>query len=290
MIRATLLFLCLSLWPMAARAADPGSVWLVESATTRLYLCGTIHLLRKDDYPLPTSYDRAYEDSQRLVFELPPGSARDPALGMKMMEAGTLKDGRELNDLLTPVTVKALQNWARDHGMPRSSFKTLRPWLTALTISMTEYLATGADSSKGVDITFEEKARIDGKPGEGLESVDKQVSLFADLTDQEQVELLEQTLAEVETLPETFEIMIKAWREGDVDSLFSMLNKEAAKYPHLMAKFLTDRNEAWIKPLKRLLGGTEHVMVLVGTGHLGGPKGVIELLRKQGFRVRQVKE
>ena len=40
-------------------AASP--VWLVESGQNRLFLAGTIHVLRASDYPLPEAFETAYK-------------------------------------------------------------------------------------------------------------------------------------------------------------------------------------------------------------------------------------
>lgn len=268
------------------KPTDTGSVWLVESNTTRLYLCGTIHLLRAKDYPLPAAYDAAYADSQRLVFELPPGSGKGPELATLMAKAGTIGDGRSLFDLVDEKTGRDFKAWAKNRGINVDLLSSFRPWFAALTIAATEYQAAGADATRGVDTFFEAKAAKDGKPGEGLETVQQQIALFSGLSEVQQAELLTQTLAEIGALSGQFEDMVTAWRSGDINQLNHMLFEEAEKYPDLMDLFLYRRNESWIAPLEKLLAGQEKVMVLVGAGHLGGEKGVIELLQKKGYRTR----
>ena len=55
--------------------AGNGSVWVVDSDHGgRLFICGTIHILREDDYPLAPGYEAAYMFSDKLVLELPPGT------------------------------------------------------------------------------------------------------------------------------------------------------------------------------------------------------------------------
>ena len=273
--------------PVATSEAK-GSVWVVESPTTKLYLCGTIHLLRSSDFPLAPAYEVAYNDSQRLVYELPPGTSRDPKLATKMAAAGTFEQGKTLTSAVSPETLTALNEWSKSRQFNASMLDQFRPWMAALTISMVEYRALGADPNLGVDQVFEQRAEKDHKPGEGLETMDMQLGLFSDLTADEQKELLEQTLAEVRTLPDTFAKMIASWRDGDADALHQMLFEEAEKYPVLLDKFLTQRNARWIKQLEGYLAGKEHVMVLVGTGHLGGKGGVIELLQAEGYSVKRV--
>ena len=266
-----------------------GSVWKVESPTTRVYLCGTIHLLRKQDYPLPASYETAYKDSQKLVFELPPGSQSDPNLGQLMQEAGSFPEGQDLLSKIPPSIWNALNDWCTKNRANADAFKGFRPWLAALTVAATEYAALGAVPGRGVDSVYEERMTKDGKTGEGLESVELQIGLFSKLNDNQQRQLLEQTLAEVKSLPKQFERMITAWRTGDVDGLNQMMFEEAKNYPDLMDIFLIQRNASWISRLEEHLAGKEHVMVLVGAGHLGGETGLLSLLKAKGYKVEKVR-
>ena len=278
------------LTPVCADQVPPnGSVWRVESATTSLYLCGTIHLLRESDYPLPSSYETAYKDSHRLVFELPPGSQSDPKLAARMRDAGSYPEGTQLTDKIKPQTWRAFGDWCQKQGVGADGFKQMRPWLAALTVAATEYAAVGAAPDRGVDSVFEERMRKDGKPGDGLETVNFQIGLFGKLSEAQQEQLLEQTLTEVKSLPDQFERMIADWRTGDVEDLHKMMFAEAKNYPELMDIFLNKRNASWISRLEGYLGKTEHVMVLVGAGHLGGDTGVIALLKAKGSKVQQVK-
>jgi len=266
--------------------ADAGSVWVVESRSTRLFLCGTIHLLRAQDYPLPASYDSAYEASQKLVFELPPGAEKGAQLAKQMADAGRIRDGRSLFDMVDQATADATRNWARKRGVSMDLMRAFQPWFAALTVAATEYQAAGAEPGRGVDIYFEKKAAQDAKPGEGLESVQQQIELFSKLPEALQAELLSQTLAEVEALSGQFGDMVAAWRSGDIEALNKLLFEEAERYPDLMNVFLFHRNEAWMSRLEQHLAGNENVMVLVGAGHLGGERGLIELLRRRGYQVR----
>ena len=272
----------------AVSSPGAGSVWVVVSATTRLYLCGTIHLLRPTDYPLPDVYEKAYADSQRLVFELPPGVSHDPQLAVKMRTAGSYPEGATLSAKVKPAVWEALEAWGKTRGLPPSMFNPFRPWFAALTVSATEYSLLGADPDRGVDRFFEKRATKDGKPGEGLETLELQIGLFTSLSEEHQEELLEQTLAEVRTLPDQFERMIASWRVGDADALHQMLFEEAEKYPELLDAFLTQRNARWIQQLEAYLAGKDHVMILVGTGHLGGKEGVLHLLQSKGYKVTKL--
>ena len=267
-------------------AKPVGCVWRVESPTNRIYLCGTIHLLRSADYPLAETYEEAYKDSKRLMFELPPGSGE--GLGATMTAAARASGGKTLFDLVDADTGKAFRSWAEKRGINADNLAPFKPWFAAITIAAAEYQAAGAEANRGVDTFFEQKAARDGKPGSGLETVKSQIDLFANLSNEQQAELLKQTLTEVEKLGDMFDEMVTSWKKGDVESLTKMLFDEAEKHPELMDVFIHKRNQAWIPALEAALGEREPVMVLVGSGHLGGEGGVVKLLEKKGYKTTQL--
>ncbi len=278
----------------AAFVADgggDGSVWIVDGPNGgRLFLCGTIHILREKDYPLAPAYEAAYMYSNKLVLELPPGAASGSELTSRMSQLGLYPANASLESNVSKETWDTVKKWAAKHGLEASSLNRFRPWFVALMITSIEYAALGAKPDKGVDTFFEERAKQDNKPAEGLETVEFQIQLFASLSEKQQRELLEQTLGEISSVEVEFEKMIKAWKYGQLDELKEMLFREAEKYPDLMNLFLTERNHSWMDRLEQMLKRGEKVMVLVGTGHFTSDTGLIELFRKRGYRVRHYRE
>lgn len=275
----------------AAEAGPAGSVWVVDSASGgRLYLCGTIHILRAEDYPLAPAYEAAYASSKRLIFELPPGAGSGAGTAARMKELGAMPAGMKLESAVGAEIWESVKHWCSARGVPAFTMSGLRPWFVSLMITNTEYSALGASPSMGVDQHFEKRAKRDGKPAEGLETLEFQLQLFAGLSPELQKAMLEQTLAEVSTLAEEYEKMITAWKHGRLDDLHAMLFREAAKYPELMEIFLAARNRQWMTRMEELLTLPDASMVLVGTGHFTAETGLIELLRKNGHTVRHYSE
>lgn len=268
--------------------AGKSSVWRVEKNGKELYLAGTIHLLREQDHPLPAAFEEAYRASRRMIFELPPGSDDDAMTAHRMQEMGTYGPGGELAQDISVETMKLLEAWAQRRGQPLEAFAKMRPWMLALTIAAVEYQLIGAEARRGVDNYFEKRAKQDGKPGSGLETVEFQLGIFAGLSKALQEELLLQTLKEAEAISRDFEALLHAWREGDAEKLQAFLFRDAEKYPELTEAFLVRRNRQWVAPLLQALEGGETAMALVGAGHLGGKHGLIALLEAQGCRVQPV--
>jgi hypothetical protein len=270
-------------------AEDKGCVWVAESAQGgQVFLCGTIHLLRESDYPLPVAYEKAYAAAEELVFELPPGSSESPELSQRMQELGMLPAEEALQKLISAEDWKRVTDWSKRRGVDVAVVDRMRPWYASLLMVATEYAALGAAADRGVDQFFEERSKKDGKAGSGLETVEQQLALFSGMTGEQEREVLEQTLAEMESVEAEYENMIRAWKLGDLEALQELLFREAERYPDLMESFLNARNRAWVPVLAKVLERGGKAMVLVGAGHLGGEQGVIALLRGKGYEVRRV--
>lgn len=261
---------------------------MAEKDGRHIYFAGTIHLLRDKDYPLPAVYERAYADSTKLVFELPPDSDGNAEIARKMQALGTYPPGDNLRKHLPPDTMKKVIEWADKKRLPQATLLQMRPWFLALTMAAVEYQSLGAKPDHGVDTHYEARAKKDGKKGEGLETVDFQLGIFSNLNETLQEELLRQTFSEAETLTQDFQYLINAWRSGDADKLQEFLFRDADKYPELMEQFLIKRNKSWVPTLMGYLEKGEKVMVLVGAGHLGGKHGVLEMLKEKGCTITQV--
>ena len=270
------------------KTTGPSCVWEVELGGNRIYLAGTIHLLREKDYPLPDVFEEAYKNSSKLIFELPPDSEGNGEVVQRMRKLGAYPASEDLGSHLSPEAYKRVMAWADKNDFPTETIRHFRPWFLSLTIAAVEYQRLGATPDHGLDTYFEKRAATDDKAGAGLESVEYQLTLFTGLPEKLQEALLVQTLDEVETMQKDFEDLLGAWRSGDMEALQKFLFRDADKFPELMEVFLNKRNKAWVGPLEKYLKNGEHIMVLVGAGHLGGKNGLLELLKQKGCTVRQL--
>jgi uncharacterized protein YbaP (TraB family) len=62
------------------------------------------------------------------------------------------------------------------------------------------------------------------------------------------------------------------------------------KYPQLYRHINVERNDNWMPALRARLDadGSDDTLVVVGALHLLGPDGVVEKLRKAGYRVERI--
>jgi pheromone shutdown protein TraB len=55
--------------------------------------------------------------------------------------------------------------------------------------------------------------------------------------------------------------------------------------PVIYKRMVTDRSRNWLPKVEELAQGKENAIVIVGAGHLVGAEGVVELLKKKGFKI-----
>jgi len=121
-----------------------------------------------------------------------------------------------------------------------------------------------------------------------LETVDFQIGLLTMFTKEESEFLVKSTLQEIETTSKEFKAITAAWKTGDASSLAKLLNEGAEKFPVIFKRLITNRNQDWVPKIQTLLNGGKNAVVIVGAGHLVGTEGVVELLKKKGFKVTQL--
>lgn len=269
------------------------AIWKVSDADNSLYLLGSFHALRSDDYPLSQAVDSAYADAEKLVFELPPQQMQSPDLALKMQKAGALPAGVTLQSLLPKELADKLDLWLKANpSVPATLFVNAEPWFAALLISQVEMDRHGFNPKFGLDNHFMSLADNSGKPVAGLEQPSEQIDLFDSMEMSVQLQLLRESLQSPESADSELRQLHQAWKVGDVGKLEELTTKDfQSRYPELYQRINTDRNQAWLPKLKAMLdsGSSDDVLVVVGALHLLGPDGVVKGLQNEGYKVERIK-
>lgn len=261
--------------------------WEVKGKHNTVYLLGSVHMLKAADSMLPTEAMHAYAASQVLVMELDLNGAGAESLLESGVEAVTLPEGQSLADAVGPQLYAQLLARARPLGLEPEILSHFQPWFAALMLQQLELAKSGFDASAGVDQQFALLAQADHKPIIGLETVDEQLGLFAQLSLEQQRQFLRSTLQESDSAQSQTDAVVSAWQRGDTAALERLLRQETAESPELYRLLTTDRNRRWLPKIMQLLNGDQNYLVIVGALHLIGHDGVIELLQRQGYSAVQ---
>jgi uncharacterized protein len=263
-------------------------LWKVRSTTTTVYLLGSIHVLRKDSYPLSKRIEDAFDSSSVLAVEADINDIGKMDI-TKVLESAIYPGDDTIEKHLSASAYDLLKRESAAAGIPMELLEKQRSWFAALTLMSFSLLKSGFDPAYGVDLHFLQRAEGKKKIVE-LESLDYQIGLFRGLSDREQEFFLLSTISELHTLDRDADRLVSAWKSGNVkvvESIMAGAEREKGMSP-VYERILYDRNINMASKVIGLLDGRETAFVVVGAGHLVGERGIIAILRKRGYRVEQL--
>jgi uncharacterized protein YbaP (TraB family) len=246
------------------------------------YLFGTIHMIPDSLYYFPGKLDKIISKSDEVILEI--ANLSDQGAAMKLM---TLESG-SCFDIFTPEQKDSVLNWGSallgvKPEQFEKGFEKRKPF-TLLQLSF-QGMITG--KIRMVDMEIESKAQSDKIPVTGLETVEYQLSIFDKIPPKEMAEFVMETVRKPDEGEKTFQKMVQYYHKQDLENLAKLIleNEELGSSAE---ELLDKRNHNWIPKMEELMK-TKSCFFAVGAGHLGGPNGVIELLRQKGYEVTPVR-
>ncbi|MFQ5983094.1 MAG: TraB/GumN family protein [Woeseiaceae bacterium] len=288
-VRLTLIS-CFLVICSTAEAGHPVSLWQVNGISNRIYLLGSIHVLRERDHPVPTAIEDAYRDAEILIMEVDMDDLDPIEMVGLVNELGVIKDGRSLQDFMGPRLYGQAAGYASQLDIPLDMLARSEPWLAAITVEQMVLVRIGFDPEYGIDFYLSAKAGEDNKEILGFETAREQLEFLDKLSIPAQRTLFIQTLRESLTIEQDIDLLISAWRHGDTDFLEENLLVEMQRYPELYKTLVVDRNEAWVEKIRTLIGKEDDYLIIVGALHLVGTDGVPARLAEIGLIADQLSE
>ena len=276
--------------PEALRSGDGKAfLWEVKSKTNVVYLFGTIHVGKRAFYPLSPQVETALKNSQRLVVEADISNTGGLADIDKIIN---YKTPDSLDKHIPTALFARLQAQLLRLQIPVDAVKPMKPYLIAGFLSIAEFSKLGYDMNLGVDSYLIAKARDDNKPVLELESQTGQLKMLDGMSPMLQVAFLENAISVLESgkAPDQVTGMVNAWQSGDValmQEVVKAVNKDMRMTDQLDDVLLHSRHDEMVKKIAGFLeSGVPH-FVAVGSLHLVGPRGLVEMLKARGFEVKQ---
>lgn len=277
--------------PAATVAKPPVPLlWKVSDADNSVYLLGSFHLLKTDDYPLPKETQAAFADSESLLFELSPDALAAPDVAGKFAAAAGYADGRNLQQVLPAATYAALDKLAASAGGV-AAMQAQEPWFINLAISIGIAQRLGFRPELGLDQHLMLRAAEANKPAAGLETIDVQLAALDSTPMEEQVASLKEFVDDPQKNVADILELHRQWRAGDVAGLNRTMREEMIeKTPQTYRMIDVARNDAWLPKIESRLTGSKSgdTLVVVGALHLLGPDGLVEKLRAKGYKVERI--
>ena len=113
------------------------------------------------------------------------------------------------------------------------------------------------------------------------------MGLFDKTPCEKQARMLSDMVTKRAEVQQEFTELLNLYQAQDVEGLLKMSLDSKFGMKEYETQLLTDRNKRWI-PLMAQQAACKPTFFAVGAAHLGGPSGVLALLRQQGYQVKTV--
>lgn len=259
-----------------------GLLWRIGGAAEgSSYLFGTMHVEdpRVTDIPAPVM--QAFEASESLTTEALLDMESLLQVGPELL----LTDGSTLADLTGPELFGEITEALQSRGLLPQVAMLLKPWAVAVLLSQPR-----SQGGMFLDRRLYELALSSGKSVYGLETLGEQLKVFNAMSVADQIELLQETLAQINAIPEMIERLTQAYLDRDLAALADLAEEQFAlsgAHSRLKQDLLLDRNVRMIERMTpRLVEGD--AFIAIGALHLAGPSGLLSLLLQQGYTLTPV--
>lgn len=245
------------------------------------WLYGTIHLIGQEDFFVRPAVEHAFEQSEQVAFEI---KLNDLVQLMGMQKMMMLPDSVKIYDLIKADQYEAIKAWVEgDLGGKMSTYDNQKPFVL-LQLAMTQLLPPDPASYEMhfMQMAIEREMEIFG-----LETIADQLAAFDAIPPEQQVLYALETLRNLDSMKELYSEMVRVYVAEDLNRLHKMIIEESPEFKDHTDVLLDKRNENWIEEIEKLIR-ERSTFVAVGAGHLNGAKGVINLLREQGYKVEPV--
>ncbi len=303
-------FVTFSLLPTVLLAAlSPGQeakhpekplLWKVEGNGLEKpsYLFGTIHLGPKEVTTLHPEARKAFGSADAVYTEVP----MDPASQLAAAPMMIRKDGKTLDDSIGEKVSARLDEELKliNPALDSSAFQALQTWVVGISLPLLPDQLAG---NKALDLVLWEEAAETGKKTEGLETVESQLAIFSEMTEEEQVIMLSETIRMLKEDRDkdrnSVDALTAAYVSGDVEKVEAEMErgmKEMADSEHkelaekFMKRILTDRDVSMAATIAEILEKKpqEVHFFAAGAAHFSSKTSIRSHLEKAGYTVTRI--
>ncbi len=246
------------------------------------YLFGTIHMICKEDFLISEIVKQKFNSSKQVYLEL---DMDDPQLQVTMMKQMQLPDKETLKNKIGESSFKKLNSFLqKEMNMNLVMFDKFKPMMV---MSILAQRLLPCASMESYEIYFVKMASEQKKELLGLEKVEEQIGVFDAIPDSLEIRSIMNMVNDFESHKKEFSRMSSIYKTQDLDALYQLM----AESPEMMGSqelLLDRRNRNWIPVMESVMKNSS-TFFAVGAGHLAGSQGVLELLRKQGYKVKGIK-
>ncbi len=177
---------------------------------------------------------------------------------------------------------------AKKRGMSSAQLNRFKPWAVTMTFSLPEKERHGI----GLDMKLYAEAARQRKKLCGLEEVQEQISVFANMPLADQIRLLQLTIDHYDMIQQQTDALIQHYSNGDLASMAKLmtespLTKDDRITNDFVFSLVVRRNYVMANRMQPYLR-KGNAFIAIGALHLPGRQGVLRLLESMGYKVTRI--
>jgi uncharacterized protein YbaP (TraB family) len=212
-----------------------------------------------------------------------------------------ITEGLPLNQRLPPEIWDPLSEALSSRGIPPFMTAKFQPWYVLTLLSIPPCAMSGMTKKpKGLDGAVIDTAKAAGVPVRGLEPFDTLFKIFGGMTPEELTEMLVSSLAIEGMSEDYFTTLVDSYFAGESRQAWELMRHVSYDMPGYSREQIdsdfarmeelvsSSRNRTWI-PVLTKAAAEGPVFAAFGALHLSGEDGVLNLLKKEGFTLEELK-
>ncbi len=258
------------------------------------YLFGTHHVAPISVLDSVPGFNEALSSAEKVYGELIMSEAQSPAAQQLMMSAAMAPQDSTLTAVLTAAQTDSLNTMLQKYMGPMVSaaqFAPMKPAIVSTVVAMVQAQSAFPDfnQQEQLDSEIQKRGAAAGKEIGGLETMEIQCqALFGSPILEQANDLMDLVRNDGKSV-EMAHRLANAYLAGDLSEMLSIIEDPTFGSSEGTERLINKRNANWVRVMAGLLP-TASVLIAVGAGHLPGDKGLISLLRKEGYTVTPVEK
>jgi len=271
-----------------------------EGSANKMYLFGSIHLGNKDEMKFPNYVLNAYNNSHYIACEYNMVMANaDFENAQKLVMKMMYSDGTTIKDHINEVNYNKIVNFLKEKNSYNQMYDYYKPVFFYSLMSNVLGNDAKIDSQGGVDEYFINKAIEDKKTILEVESMDYQMNLLFEFSDNLYetaiIEMIDNYDDEVKGIFELY----NNWKQGNEDKILELNDSDIDvkdnysielknEINSFNQKLINDRNKTMTDKAIEYFNNNQDVFFMVGTLHIIGDDGIANNLKEQGYVVKRI--
>ena len=268
--------------PLFAEDTKNALFWSINDGDRQAgYLLGTIHSEDPRVLDFPADFLQKLTSNEIFAMEMVPDLATLTALTQFMR----YQDGTTLEQQVGAERYAKISQALSNYKVPADWVMNMKIWAAVMTLSVPP-----PETGFFMDFSLSLRASGSGMRVVGLETLDEQLSFLENMPLGQQLDLLDQALVEYDQVQEVHDRLVDSYLKGDLQALeteaqaqLELLDQASRDY--FIEQGIDARNQRMLRSLLPLLK-QGRVFIAVGALHLPGERGLVALLRANGYQLQ----